>query len=352
MAETSIQWTDHSINPIRARNKKTGAVGHYCEKISKGCTNCYASAFQKRFGMPAFVGARIGLPTLPIGENNCVSVKEDIEIFLDVDKLFEVIARRKPTKYFWCDMTDIAGSWVPDEWLDMMFATMAIARQHTHQVLTKRPDRLAEYFDDPTFGDDPDQLLARWGAGGGNLLDGPSVWKPFNKKHRPAIEAFISQAYGVEEDKQAGGFFPSNEPVEFPLPNVWIGTSVEDRATTSRLEMLSRIPAAIRFASFEPLLEDLGDFNAGAIDWAIFGGESGAGARQCVIDWIRKAVKRCRMFNVAPYVKQLGKFAVDCLVTNRQFATSLGLKDEKGGDPAEWPADLRVREFPVARCGR
>src|SRR5437868_3326416 len=103
MGKTTISWTDHSINPIRARSKATNAVGHYCEMTSPGCANCYSSNFQKRFNMPAFTaGTRRG----------------DIEPFLDQSKLQEVLRRKKPTKYFWCDMTDLFGEWVPDEWID------------------------------------------------------------------------------------------------------------------------------------------------------------------------------------------------------------------------------------------
>lgn len=132
MAETSIQWTDHSINPIRARLKTDLSVsGHYCEKLSAGCANCYASNLQKRFGMPAFLGTS--------GRGLDV-----VKPFLDEFKLVEVLRRQKPTKYFWCDMTDMFGSWVPDEWIDLCFATMALTPQHTHQVLTKRADRLTE----------------------------------------------------------------------------------------------------------------------------------------------------------------------------------------------------------------
>lgn len=348
MAETSIQWTDHSINPIRARNRETGAVGHYCEKVSKGCAHCYASNMQRRFAMPAFKGGRINLPTLPIGDNGDVTVSSEIEVFLDRSKLFEVLRRRKPTKYFWCDMTDIASSWVPNDWLDMMFATMAIAKQHTHQVLTKRPERLVEYLQDGNDECDRDQLLMRWGAAAGCLLDGEQIWIPFNKKLRPSIEKFIGNAHSFCEvtDYEDDELFDAHpEPIPFPLPNVWIGTSVEDRATLGRLHALRQIPAALRFVSFEPLLEDLGDdFEPAGIDWAIFGGESGVDKRQCDADWIRRGVDRCRSRGVAPFVKQLGGWTLDAGVP-------LPLLDEKGGDPAEWPADLRVRQFPTVAIG-
>src|SRR5262245_53283923 len=130
MAETSIEWTDHSINPIRART--ADGVGHYCQKVSPGCANCYASRLQPRFGMPEFKGT--GDPP------------GDRERFLDESKLAEVLRRKKPTRYFWCDMTDLFGAWVPDEWIDECFSVMGATPQHTHQVLTKRPERMLAYM--------------------------------------------------------------------------------------------------------------------------------------------------------------------------------------------------------------
>lgn len=130
MGKTSIEWTDHSINPIRARLKSTGAVGHYCEKISTGCVHCYASGLQRRFQMPEFGGGQ---------------KRDDIELFLDNKKLEEVRRRKKPTRYFWCDMTDLFGDWVQDEWIDACFDTMWLTPRHTHQILTKRPDRMVRY---------------------------------------------------------------------------------------------------------------------------------------------------------------------------------------------------------------
>jgi hypothetical protein len=148
MSSTSIQWTDHSINPIRARLRvpKPGdyvrklntagvlgvappvvggygsGVGHYCEKISPGCAKCYASTSQKRFGMPEFPGASKSSPTPPtLDDRGVVVANETTEIFFDGSRLQEVLRRRKPTKFFWCDQTDLFGSWVPFEWIDRCF---------------------------------------------------------------------------------------------------------------------------------------------------------------------------------------------------------------------------------------
>lgn len=133
MGETSIEWTDFSINPIRAR--LGNAVGHYCEKTSPGCKNCYSSRLQPRFRMPQFQEQR----------------RADVKHWLDVSKLDDVLRRRKPTKYFWCDMCDMFGDWVPDEWIAACFGVMAATPQHTHQVLTKRSKRMRETLSSPDF---------------------------------------------------------------------------------------------------------------------------------------------------------------------------------------------------------
>src|SRR5262245_47674811 len=109
VGETSIEWTDRTVNPIRARRKGTAAtrggydsgVGHYCEKVSPGCKHCYSSEMQPRFGLPMFQEQRGG----------------DVQTFLDASKLEEVLRRKKPARWFWCDMTDLFGDWVPDEWI-------------------------------------------------------------------------------------------------------------------------------------------------------------------------------------------------------------------------------------------
>jgi protein gp37 len=334
MGATSIEWTDHSLNPLRVRDPKTGAVGHYCEKISLGCKNCYASAMQRRFGTPKFPGAPLAA-TLPIGDNGCVAVKGGLEVFLDESKLQDVLRRRKPTRFFWCDMSDAFGSWVPDEWLDRMFAVMALTPQHTHQVLTKRPERMAEYF--------------ATGQGKYERQD------------------MVAGDVAVFADLNGRDPFEEVTKFPWPLPNVWLGTSVENQQQAdARIPHLLRTPAAVRFLSCEPLLSrvDLGLRNWANIDrddcrlgWVITGGESGPGARPCSIDWIRLIIEDCQLAGIPCFNKQLGarpfmdgsggeRFDWPCGYVVTGGKTWLDLKDKKGGDMEEWPVDLRVREFP------
>ncbi|MCC7419829.1 MAG: DUF5131 family protein [Planctomycetaceae bacterium] len=341
-----------SINPLRARHRETGAVGHYCEKISGGCTNCYSSNFQKRFHMPAFGGGQYF---------------DQVEHFLDPTKLREVTKRKKPTKWFWCDMTDMFGHWVPDAWIDECFAAMALSMQHTHQVLTKRIDRAERY------------LAA--------LQAAADDWKPKAANGQFAPSDVLNLRHLSRHQVVAAGVshtlanaFPDRP---WPLPCVWLGTSVEDqKRADERIPHLVQCPAAVRFLSCEPLLGplDLAQWLAierdrnGAwrrksklheepqIGWVIVGGESGHGARPCDIAWIRDIVAQCAAAGVPCFVKQLGAViraenAIDPIdqfpgeVSFRQGnghdVAIVTLKDSKGGDWDEWPADLRVRQFPA-----
>ena len=343
MGKTSIEWTDHSINPIRAKVEVTGAVGHYCEKISSGCAKCYASNLQKRFRMPSFGRVKTDLP-------------EGVEVFLDENQLYKVLARRKPTKYFWCDMTDMFGWWVPDEWIDKCLAVMALTPQHTHQVLTKRPDRAAEYFNRP----------------GRHGFWGHWAWCFWAEKQ----EIAWAQAPRWLEHRE--------RIVNPPLPNVWLGTSVENqKAADERIPHLLKIPAAVRFLSCEPLLGpvnlnmgnllhlppcpqspcnqgtwkglecDCREYHPNWINWVIVGGESGHDARRCEVQWIADIRDQCQAAGVPCFIKQLGaepywgwpQLPAGIRVRPDNHSM-LNLRDKKGGDWDEWPEDLRVREFP------
>jgi protein gp37 len=169
----------------------------------------------------------------------------------------------------------------------------------------------------------------------------------------------------------------------FPLPNVWLGVSVEDQATADeRITLLLQTPAAVRFVSYEPALGPVdfsrwmwpmhwhwdGNFGtpeqaiaAGAfaerkrqalvsayavfLDWLIVGGESGPGARPFDVAWARSAIRQCREAGVPVFIKQLG--ARPWEPVEGVGPMPMHLKNAKGGVPAEWPEDLRVREFPA-----
>jgi protein gp37 len=203
VAKTSIEWTDHSINPLRA-SVGGESDGHYCEKVSPGCKNCYSSRLQPRFRMPAFQEQR-GL---------------GVTHSLDTGKLRQVLDRRTPTKWFWCDMTDMFGDWVPIHHIARCFAAMASTPHHTHQVLTKRPGRMLE-------------VTTRLYANDCSML----------------IEA------GEQLAADIGACHLNEDTWQAPPRNVWLGTSVEDQVRAEqRVPDLLACPAATHFLSCEPLL--------------------------------------------------------------------------------------------------
>ena len=146
--------------------------------------------------------------------------------------------------------------------------------------------------------------------------------------------------------------------------NVWIGTTVEDSAAKARIDILREIPAAIRFLSVEPLLEDLGELDLTGIHWVIVGGESGPKARPCDLAWIRSVMRQCKDAGVPAFCKQLGSHVITRNDELGEWPEPFGhheseryqgapvrvrVSDSHGGDPAEWPEDLRVREMPRTR---
>ncbi len=136
-----------------------------------------------------------------------------------------------------------------------------------------------------------------------------------------------------------------------PLPNIWLGVSVENRATKARIRTLRETPAALRFLSIEPLLEDIGELDLRGIDWVIVGGESGPDARPFDTQWARNVIAQCKAAGVPCFVKQLGAKPMypPETILHPPRSRIFTLKDKKGGDWEEWPMDLRVRQFPEAR---
>jgi protein gp37 len=325
MTKTPIEWTDFTVNPFRFRNLATGKIGHHCTKISPGCKNCYAGKMQAG---PYLSGLSY------IAEN-----KAKGEFFLDEAVLERVLRRRKPARIFWCDMTDMFLDDYPDDWIDRCFAVMALTPHLTHQVLTKRARRMLGYCS------------------------------------RYLREATIHDVATIRFGKVCC-YERKHESVSFwvcpwPLPNVYLGVSVEDQQRKDRIDLLRQAPAAIRFLSLEPLLEDLGTLDLSGISWCIAGGESGPGARPCDLAWIRSIRDQCAAARVRCFVKQVGSQVIDRndvgfdgdnprawpvgtsyeeLDTGYQGApVQIHLKDRKGGDSAEWPEDLRVRQMPEVR---
>lgn len=365
MASTTIEWTDHSINPIRARLKSTGAVGHYCEKIAPGCTRCYSSRMQSRFNMPEFGSGQ---------------KRSDVELFLDESKLEEVRRRKKPTKYFWCDMTDIFGDWMQPEWLAAIFATIDATPQHTHQLLTKRPENIRRMWPRVGFPDAgvPGSL--------GRHLRLNNVWLGTSVSDQQSADKQIPELIKCRDLSPV--LFLSVEPLLGPIdlglsvatceccdrwPSRWITlprdvsgdfpiahTSVAKagtyRAQSNRHGALSVTAGDGKQLGIKPDEMQV----HGPLDQVIIGGESGPGSRPCEVDWIRSLSGQCEAAGVPAFIKQLGAHVIDRGATvahsvhesqcwpdgTRSNGQRILLTDKKGGDMDEWPADLRVRQFP------
>ena len=302
---TKIEWADSSWNPV------TG-----CSKVSAGCAHCYAERMAKR------LAGRGGYPK-----------ENPFAVTLHPERLDEPLRWRKPRRIFVCSMSDLFHPGVPVGFIDNVFAVMRIARQHCFQVLTKRPDRMAAYLS----------------SGSGVFADDP---KP-ERRDDIGVTAFAM----TECDNDLV------QPEDWPLPNIWLGSSIEDQATADeRIPHLLRCPAAMRFVSYEPalgpvnftridytkrLVEELTAFVRGRgrdpdkeivgygpgtawinalsgecsdgedygkekarLDWLIAGGESCPGARPAHPDWFRSVRDQCQAAGVPFFFKGWGEWVV------------------------------------------
>lgn len=313
MSDTTIERTDVTWNCVRG-----------CSRVSPGCGGaageggCYAERQAARFAGPgqAYEGlVRIGKQG-PRWTGKVVLVPE---------KLGEPLRWRKPRRVFVNSMSDLFHEALSNEDIAAVFGVMAACPQHTFQVLTKRAKRMREWFE--------------WIASHEEDYGPPPTF----------VAETCAENMGAEIDRL--------EP-PWPLPNVWLGVSVENQATADeRIPELLACPAAVRFVSYEPALgpvrftlrglpgwdedwkydtlagrewasprDDIEPGTSPRIDWVIVGGESGPGARPFDLAWARSTIAQCRAAGVRVF-------------------------DRKGGTIAEWPADLRVRQFPEAPHG-
>jgi protein gp37 len=346
--KTSIEWTDFSANPLKLRDL-SGRVVWGCVHASPGCVNCYAETLARRYRR---------------GEAFTAQNMNGLTPFLSEDELRRMLTYKPAAgkRCFVGDMTDVFGEWVPDALLDQMFAVFAIRSDVAWQVLTKRSDRLRAYMAHP-------EREAYWMDAAAWALETLGVLDGSVKGSRPELDVI----------------FRRTEPW-LPLPNVWLGVSCEDqRRADERIPALLETPAAVRFVSAEPLLGpiDMHEYldwwggPAYSVSWVIVGGESGPNSRRCDRAWVQSIVEQCASAKVPAFVKQLGSNVID-----RNDAGFMGddetawpeeiaerdavehdldgtrdgyqgapvrvrLKSGKGGDPAEWPEVLRVREFPT-----
>jgi protein gp37 len=342
-AISSIEWTDRTWNPVRG-----------CSRVSPGCDNCYAMRVAHRFAGPAVqdpsgdvgrdkaAGPYHGLTVLRPKTASRPGVDWSGRVRFVPEMLDEPLRWRKPQRVFVNSMSDLFHEGLDNEQIAAVFGVMAACPQHTFQVLTKRPKRAAAWF--------------RWIAEQEHPDGGPGA---------ADVCGVMAANHGAEIDWLG-------IKARWPLPNVWLGVSVENQdVADERIPLLLRIPAAVRFISAEPLLGPLDlitvrernehtagievvrdalranalsviDYAQGnALDWVIVGGESGAGARPFHFNWARAVIYQCRAASVACFVKQVGARPL------RSDGQGFAITDRKGGDMAEWPESLRVRQFPT-----
>jgi protein gp37 len=227
MSETSIEWTDATWNPVAG-----------CSVVSAGCTNCYAMRMAARLsamGVEKYHGL-----TRKSGKRTVWRGK----VFIDEGAVHTPLSWKRPRKIFVNSMSDLFHEDVPERFIRTIWKTMAAAHWHTFQILTKRPERMA-------------QIL-------------------------------------------------SNESRYKKLANVWLGTSIEDSNVIARADKLRTVPAVVRFVSFEPLIGSVANVDLSGVDWAIVGGESGPSARPMLTDWVDEIFHACQESGTAFFFKQWG----------------------------------------------
>lgn len=263
--DTGIEWTHvpgyrgSTWNPVRG-----------CTKISPGCKHCYAETFAERWR---------GV-VQPNGQPH--AYHQGFDLRLVPEKLDEPLRKLNPRAYFVNSMSDLFQDDVPFDFVAAAYGVMAATQRHLYMILTKRAGRMQEF-------------MAQWD----NRRDALSACYQKTALLMPTDAGF-------EAWRTAGNRLAADEPA-WPLRNVWLGVSVEDRKYgLPRIEQLRQIPAAVRFLSIEPLLEDLGELDLRGIGWVIVGGESGAGARPMEAAWVRSLRDQCAAAGVAFFFKQWG----------------------------------------------
>jgi protein gp37 len=364
---TKIEWTDKTVNPIHFLSIVDGKKqngGHICIKRSPACMNCYAEDanlngykfwasrleyhaneiietlpdFLKLGNQKAtvFINSRLFLSAysksifeqflkkvreIPLttvivvaehhtDEKYFSKILEEIPnlrlLVLDESYLFQLANSRTEKRVFMCSMTDLFGHWVPDSWLAKIFAIAAIAQNTTFQFLTKREDRLAEWFKSNPQEEIQKEIKLL-------LID-----RRLNRNQQHA-------------QQQAN-------LLTWPIPNIELGVTAENQHYADlRIPKLLECEAAVHWVSFEPLLGEITDLPY-SIDWAVIGGESGKNSRQTQINQIANLVNLCENQDIRVFVKQLGKNVID------KYGRQVKIRSTHGDK--EIPEELFIRELP------
>ncbi len=272
MATTNIEWTDVTWNPV------TG-----CSAVSPGCTHCYAATMTNRLqamGRKEYSGL---LNAHGHFNGNVNTLTE---------RLAAPLRWRKPRMVFVNSMSDLFHENVPDSFIRMVFAVMSIAGQHTFQVLTKRAERMSQWF-----ADEANSLSACQAE-----LVASDWWCATQPDRTPTNRNRVrdtSQINGTSRGLGDGNYWP--------LGNVWLGVSAEDDGRArERIPHLLSCPASVWFVSAEPLLGPISYTGMFGVDWVIVGGESGPCARPLLPQWVRDIRDKCKTAIVPFFFKQWG----------------------------------------------
>lgn len=339
---SNIQWVGATTgmkgataNPIRARGNEDGKQGWICTRVSPACTNCYASDMNQN----RYYGT---------GHEYTVPNLEKVTPYLEPKVLQQVIGWRKPREIFWCSMTDLFGEWVPDAWIDQVFATIALTPHHRHIVLTKRVERAAEYL-----ASDPRNRILHllYSETPATLIDRVAGPRAVGKSMRETTLSLLDP---------------------WPLPNTIIGASVENQEWADK-----RRPAMERIAglgwptwvSNEPGLGPIDWTGWEFLRWMVSGGESGSRlkVRPYALEWARQSRDWCAANSIPWFFKQTGSRVmgrperepllsrwimadgsewVPPVIGNHAVPpNAVGwVASHKGGELAGIPDDLRIRE--------
>jgi len=311
--KTGIEWTDATWNPIRG-----------CSRVSEGCRHCYAETQALRFSGPGQPYA--GLAVLKNGHASWTGKIEFVE-----KHLLDPLCWRAPRRIFVNSMSDLFHENVTDEMRDKIFAVMALSPQHMFQVLTKRPQAALRYRTPEMSHYQPVRIYDEAEA---------LAHAEISRRDRTWAQWIEGKPISVAINRD--GLHVSMAARPWPLPNVWVGVSVENQATADeRIPLLLKTPAAVRFISAEPLLGPI-DLrlwvydgyqdckHAPGLKWVICGGESGAGARPMHPEWARSLCDQCAAAGVPFFMKQ---------------GSQANWPSFKNFD--SFPAELRVRQFPT-----
>lgn len=322
MGKTKIEWT-----------QRVWPITQGCDYVSPGCRGCYVVPMLWRLAHNPNI--KVSAPLQGLVAKTAGALHFTGKIKLREDRMGDPFGWKDGGLVFVPSHGDIFHKSVPDSFLDQIWATMALNPDLTFQVLTKRPERAQAYL--------LDKSQARCDGRGEAIV-------ALMKAHRPG-QPIYCEGFG------------------WPLPNVWLGISAEDQQRfAERWPYLRDTPAALRWLSYEPALGPLDptdlvhgcmeDALAGVqyhdapegvrsasrkvpkLDWAVCGLESGNRARARDIELLRGFVRTFQRAGTPVFVKQLGRKPTDS-------GKRVVLESRKGGDPLEWPEDLRVRQFPA-----